>query len=30
MWSINIPIRESGLALIDGKYWEDAENAFRG
>ncbi len=26
----NIPIREAGLALIDGKYWEDAENAFRG
>ena len=25
-----IPIREAGLALIDGKYWEDAENAFRG
>lgn len=26
----NIDIREAGLALADGKYWDDAVNIFKG
>ncbi len=26
----NIDIREAGLALIDGKYWDDAVSLFKG
>lgn len=26
----DIPIRDAGLALMEGKYWDEAEAAFRG
>ena len=28
--SQNLPIRDAGLALVEGKLWTEAENLFKG